>query len=62
VVDEGTGAMATAVAVAVVSAAYYALARLVEARWPMIGKVLVALGLGSAPEYGKRVIPGRVIR
>jgi hypothetical protein len=62
VLDEGTGAMASVVAVAVISAVYYTLARAVEERFPVIGKILVALGFGSAPAYGKRVIPGRVMR
>lgn len=62
VLDEGTGAMASVVAVAVISAAYYTVARAVEERFPMIGRIFVALGFGSAPAYAKRVIPGRVIR
>ena len=51
VLDEDTGAMASTVAVAVVTAAWYALARALEAVDPRIGRVLLALGAGSAPTY-----------
>jgi hypothetical protein len=51
VLDESTGAMATAVAVAVVTGVYYALARAVESQWPGVGRVLVALGAAKAPTY-----------
>ncbi|NEA22603.1 hypothetical protein [Actinomadura bangladeshensis] len=40
-------------AAAVVVAGYYAVARLVEERWPAVGRFLVALGLRRAPAtYG----------
>lgn len=37
------------VSVAVVTAAYYALARLVEKRWPKLGRLLISLNLVKAP-------------
>lgn len=54
VLDEDTGAMASTVAVALVTAAYYAAVRVLEAVDPRIGRVLLALGAGPAPTYGKR--------
>lgn len=51
VLDKDTSAMATAVAVALVIAVYYAAARAVEQRWPAVGRVLVALGLRKSPQY-----------
>jgi hypothetical protein len=59
VLDEETGAMATVVAVALCIGAYYALARAVEQRWPGLGRVLVALGAGSAPAYAPKAMRGR---
>jgi len=48
VLDEDTSAMATSVAVAVVTAVYYAAARALESRWPALG---VLLGAPTAPTY-----------
>lgn len=36
---------------ALVTAVYYALARAVEKAYPWLGKLLVGLGAGKAPEY-----------
>jgi hypothetical protein len=36
---------------AVLTAVYYLLARAVEKAWPGLGKVLVGLGIGKAPQY-----------
>ena len=47
--DEGA---VTSIVTAVIGAAYYGLARLIEEQWPAAGRVLLALGLtGKAPEY-----------
>ena len=47
--DEGA---VTSIVTALIGAAYYGLARLVEEQWPAAGRVLLALGLtGKAPEY-----------
>lgn len=47
--DEGA---VTSITTAVIGAAYYALARLSEQRFPAAGRVLLAAGLtGQAPEY-----------
>jgi TRAP-type C4-dicarboxylate transport system permease small subunit len=51
VLDEDTSAMAATVSVALVSAAWYAAARALEARFPALG---VLLGAPRAPEYVKR--------
>lgn len=48
VLDEDTSAMASAVAVALVSGAWYAVARALEARVPALG---VLLGAAKAPAY-----------
>ena len=45
VLDDETGAMATAVAITLVTAAYYAGARAIEQKWPKAGRILLALGL-----------------
>lgn len=37
--------------VALVTAVYYALARAIEKAYPMLGRLLVGLGAGKAPEY-----------
>ncbi|MFI6516553.1 hypothetical protein ACIBF1_13425 [Spirillospora sp. NPDC050679] len=47
VLDESTSAPLTVAAVGIVTAVYYALARLVEQRWPAVGRILVALGLAG---------------
>jgi len=36
---------------ALVTAVYYAVARAIEKAYPSLGKVLVGLGAGKAPEY-----------
>lgn len=36
---------------AVLTAVYYLLARAVEKAWPGLGKLLVGLGVGKAPQY-----------
>jgi hypothetical protein len=36
---------------AVLTAVYYLVARGVEAAWPGLGKILVGLGIGKAPQY-----------
>ena len=51
VLDDNTSAMATAVAVALVTGAYYAAARAVEQHWPAVGRLFVAFGLAKAPTY-----------
>jgi len=51
VLDEDTSAMASAVAVAVVTAVYYAAARALESRWPALG---VLLGAAKTPAYPAR--------
>ncbi|XVQ12117.1 hypothetical protein ACQP1W_05925 [Spirillospora sp. CA-255316] len=53
VLDDNTSAMATTVAVAFVTAAYYAAARAIEQRWPKVGRIMLALGLTGArtPAY-----------
>lgn len=43
-----------------VTAVYYMLARLVEKRWPGLGKILVGLGLGQAPRYPGASAPAPV--
>ena len=48
VVDEDTSLGAGVIAVGLVLAVYYALARLIETRWPGLGRVLIALGLVDA--------------
>ncbi|WP_207935865.1 hypothetical protein [Actinomadura sp. KC216] len=55
VLDGDTSAMASAVAVALASGAWYALARALEAYWPTFG---VLLGSAKAPEY-KALTPRR---
>jgi hypothetical protein len=60
VLDENTSAMGAVFAVALVTAAYYALARAVERAWPVAGSVLVALGIAKAPTYPERIVPGQV--
>jgi hypothetical protein len=45
--------------VALVTAVYYVLARAVEKAYPWLGKLLVGLGVGSAPEY-KEPVPEAV--
>jgi hypothetical protein len=52
VLDEATGTAAVLACVGIVTALYYAIARVVEARWPALGRILLALGLTRAtPEY-----------
>lgn len=51
VIDSSTSAAATIAAVGIVTAAYYALARLVEKRWPVVGRILLALGLKHEVKY-----------
>ncbi|TDB86267.1 hypothetical protein E1264_18400 [Actinomadura sp. KC216] len=47
--DEGA---VTSIVTAVIGAAYYGLARLIEEHYPAAGRVLLSLGLTSkAPEY-----------
>ena len=42
----------TSIVTAVIGAAYYGLARLIEEHYPPAGRVLLALGLtGQSPEY-----------
>lgn len=54
VLDKDLSNLAAVVAVGIVLAVYYAAARLVEQRWPLIGRILLALGLTSAtPTYEK---------
>lgn len=50
VLDEATSAQAAAVAVTVVSGAYYAAVRALEERWPVAGTLL---GSSRAPHYPK---------
>lgn len=45
---------------ALVIAAYYAVARLVEKRFPGLGKILVGLGVGQAPRYPDAPAPAPV--
>lgn len=48
VIDENTTTTLSALSVALVSAAYYALVRLLEHRWPQFG---VLLGVPAKPRY-----------
>jgi hypothetical protein len=53
VLDEQSSVMAVTVSAALVTAAYYAVSRAVEQRWPAVGRVLVSLGIArQAPVYG----------
>ncbi|MCP5029376.1 MAG: hypothetical protein GY929_24150 [Actinomycetia bacterium] len=49
IIDESTVAETQAVAVALVSSAYYAAVRTLETRWPVAGRLL---GVPSPPVYG----------
>ncbi|MBX6382010.1 MAG: hypothetical protein IRZ07_03400 [Microbispora sp.] len=51
VLDDDTTATAATVAVAVVTAVYYAAARALESRWPALG---VLLGAAKTPAYPAR--------
>lgn len=52
IISDDTSAPLMAAVVAVVIAVYYALARVAEKRWPLIGQILLALGLVKAkPTY-----------
>lgn len=54
VIDDQTSAAVTAFAVLVVSGVYYAAVKALEAKWPAIGRVLLALGLtAKQPAYVK---------
>jgi hypothetical protein len=57
------GGAVAEIATVVLTAVYYALARVVEQYWPNAGRVLLSLGLTKAvqPAYAK-VIQGRVER
>jgi hypothetical protein len=65
VIKPGASASAGIVTAGLVIAGYYALARLVERRWPRIGRWLVALNLvASKPVYARdedavRIIDGK---
>ncbi|WP_213452905.1 hypothetical protein [Rhizomonospora bruguierae] len=50
VLDDGTSTALTAGAVGLAAAAYYALARALESRWPVLG---VLLGTRREPTYGQ---------
>ncbi|MFB4319074.1 hypothetical protein [Actinomadura sp. 21ATH] len=51
VLDEDAGAAASTLAVALVIALYYAIARAIEQRWPRVGRIMLALGLRRTPRY-----------
>jgi sulfite exporter TauE/SafE len=51
VLDDRSSAAVVAATLVVVIGLYYALARALEARWPLLGKLLIGLGAGKAPEY-----------
>lgn len=59
--DLPSGAV-TEIVTAAITAGYYALARLVESRWPGAGRWLLSAGLTKAvlPQY-RNVVSGRVI-
>lgn len=62
VIDPGASATVGIVAAAVVTAGYYAAARVVERRWPTVGRWLVALNLVAArPVYAAPSETVRVI-
>lgn len=48
--DDASSSLVVGVA-ALVIAIYYALARAVEKAFPALGKLLVGLGIGKAPQY-----------
>ncbi len=48
VLSDDTSAPLTIAAVGIVTALYYALARVIEKRYPLLGRILLALGLTSA--------------
>lgn len=50
VVDDGTSALGTAFAVALITAVYYAVSRAVETQFPALGRFLLALGLTGKRE------------
>jgi hypothetical protein len=58
VISDDTSALVTAFVAVVVSGVYYAAVRLLEARWPAIGRVLLALGVtAKQPTYVPQVPP-----
>lgn len=59
ILDADTSAQLTVVGVAIVTAVYYLVARWVEAKWPGLGRILLALGLTKTqPKYE----PARTLR
>ncbi len=48
VLSDDTSVPLTVAAVGIVTAVYYAAARAAEKRWPLIGRIFLALGLTSA--------------
>jgi hypothetical protein len=62
VVDPGASTTAGAIVTALCIAAYYALCRLVERRWPRLGAFLLSIGLVQAkPVYAQPTDVVRVI-
>lgn len=51
VVPEDASSSLVVGVLALVTAVYYAVARAIEKAYPSLGKVLVGLGAGKAPEY-----------
>lgn len=51
VIDEETSANATLTMVGIVTATYYAVARMLEQKWPVLGRILLSGGLAAAPVY-----------
>lgn len=51
VLDDGTSTSLIVATTALATAVYYAAARAVEARWPQVGRLLLALGAGGGPVY-----------
>lgn len=51
VVPEDASSSLVLGAAVLVTAVYYALARAIEKAYPWLGKLLVGLGVGKAPEY-----------
>lgn len=53
VIDDNASSSLVVGFAALVIAVYYAIARAVEKAFPALGKLLVGLGIGKAPEYPK---------
>jgi hypothetical protein len=59
VLDESSSAQAAGLMTSATIAGYYAAARLVEQRWPQVGRWLIGAGMAKAPVYAQ---PSAVVR